>query len=119
VQNTGLAGDVSSQPVVIQSAGTGCLVRGLWFLFIGWWLGGIVSFVAWLLILTIVGLPLGLRLINRLPSVITLRPQEQTWHVDEQGNLRQGQEQRPFLLRALYFVAIGRWLSGVWMAEAT
>ncbi|HEY1292191.1 MAG TPA: YccF domain-containing protein [Chloroflexota bacterium] len=108
----------TSQPIIIQSAGPGCLVRGLWFLFLGWWLGGIVSFVAWVLIVTIIGLPLGLWLINRLPSVITLRPQEQTWRVDEQGILRQGQEQQPFLLRALYFVFVGWWFSGVWMALA-
>jgi uncharacterized membrane protein YccF (DUF307 family) len=108
----------TAQPIIIQSAGPGCLVRGLWFLFLGWWLGGIVSFIAWLLILTIIGLPLGLSLINRLPGVITLRPQGQTWRIDERGILRQGHEQRPFFVRALYFILVGWWLSGIWLTVA-
>jgi uncharacterized membrane protein YccF (DUF307 family) len=112
------ASQPASQPIIVQSAGPGCLIRGLYFVFIGWWLGGIVSTVAWLLLVTIIGLPLGLWLINRLPTVITLRPQEQKWHLDEQGYLRQGQAQRPFLLRALYFVLVGWWLSAVWMTVA-
>ena len=74
--------------------------------------------IAWFLVVIIIGLPIGLWLINRLPTIITLRPQEQQWHVDEQGALRQGQDQHPFLLRAVYFVLIGWWLSGLWLAAA-
>jgi uncharacterized membrane protein YccF (DUF307 family) len=104
-------------PYVAQPAGPSLLVRAIWFIFIGWWLGLIVLWVAWLLNMTIIGLPLGLWLINRLPTVITLRPQEQTWRVV--GNAwRRGQEQAPFLLRAVYFVLIGWWLSLVWMKVA-
>ena len=54
--------------------GPGLLVRALWFMFIGWWLTGIVSAIAWLAMITIIGLPLGIWLINRIPTVITLRP---------------------------------------------
>ena len=39
------------------------------------------------LLLTIVGLPLGLWIINRLPTVITLRPQDQQWRLDDGGVL--------------------------------
>jgi uncharacterized membrane protein YccF (DUF307 family) len=110
-------GSVSSQPLIIQSSGPSILIRIIWFLVIGLWLGGIVSVIAWLLNLTIIGLPLGLWLINRLPTVITLRSQEQQWRLD--GNvLRRGQPQRSFLGRALYFVLVGWWLSGVWLGLA-
>ena len=101
-------------PIVVQSRGPNIVIRILWFLALGLWLGGIISGLAWILNVTIFGLPLGLWLINRLPSVITLRPQEKEWRLE--GNmLIQGKEQRPFLLRALYFIFIGIWFSGVWM----
>jgi uncharacterized membrane protein YccF (DUF307 family) len=103
--------------VVVQPRGPNLIVRFLWFLFVGWWLGGLVSALAWLLNLTIIGLPAGLWLINRLPSVITLRPQEQNWRL-EGVMLVQGQEQRPLWLRAIYFVLVGWWLSGFWMLAA-
>jgi uncharacterized membrane protein YccF (DUF307 family) len=107
-----------SRPAVIQRPGPGLLIRFLWFVFIGWWLGGLVSALAWFLVVTVIGLPLGLWIINRLPTVITLRAQEQTWHLDERGVLRQGRAQRPFLLRAVWFLLVGWWLSGVWLATA-
>jgi uncharacterized membrane protein YccF (DUF307 family) len=54
--------------------GPGLLIRALWFVFIGWWLTAIVSSLAWLLMITIIGLPLGIWLVNRVPTVLTLRP---------------------------------------------
>ena len=105
-------------PVIIDAGGgTNLFVRGLYFVFVGWWLGGIVSGIAWLLMLTVIGLPLGLWLVNRLPSVITLRSQEQRWRLDG-VILRRGQVQHPMLLRTAWFLAIGWWLSAFWMAGA-
>ena len=60
-------------PYEVQQ-GPGLLVRALWFIFIGWWLTGVVSAIAWVAMVTIIGLPLGIWLINRIPTVITLRP---------------------------------------------
>ena len=50
----------SSSPVVIarHSEGPPLLVRALWFIFIGWWLTGLVNVLAYLIALTIIGLPL-------------------------------------------------------------
>lgn len=105
-------------PIVVQPhSGPNLLVRIAWFLLIGLWLGAVVSAVAWVLVVTVIGLPLGLWLLNRLPAVITLRPQEQRWRLED-GVLRQGQPQRPFWLRALYFLFIGWWFSAVWLAAA-
>ena len=103
--------------LVVRSDGPGLIVRVLWFIFVGWWVGAAVSAFAWVLILTIIGLPIGLWIINRLPSIITLRPQESTYVVTPYG-LVTGVRQRSFVVRAIWFLAIGWWLSGVWMALA-
>ena len=84
--------------LVIQSAGPGLIVRVLWFIFLGWWVGAAVSAVAWFLVLTVIGLPFGLWIINRLPSIMTLRPQEATYVVTPYG-LVSGVQQRSFLDR--------------------
>ena len=77
-----------------------------------------MSALAWFLVVTIIGLPLGLWIINRLPMLITLRPQEQQWRLDAEGFVRRSQQQRPFLLRMVWFFLVGWWLSALWMAVA-
>ena len=108
---------MSAPPVLVDPAPPNLLLRVLWFVLVGWWLGGLVSGVAWFLNATVIGLPLGLWIINRLPTLITLRPQEQSWRIED-GVARQGVAQRPFLLRAVYFVLVGWWFSGLWMIAA-
>src|SRR5215217_9308810 len=93
------------------------ILRVVWFLLVGWWLTGILSVAAWALNATIIGLPLGLGIINRLPLAATLRPSRSQYRV-ENGVLQPGVEQYPLLLRAIYFVLVGWWLSGLWMAAA-
>lgn len=93
------------------------LLRVSWFVLVGWWLGGILSGVAWFLNATVVGLPVGLWLINRLPTFVTLRPQERRWMVVD-VRLSPATVQRPWLLRACWFLLVGWWLSGVWIAVA-
>ncbi len=48
------------------------LLRLVYFLLIGWWLSLIWSLVAWVLCITIVGLPFGVWMFNRLPAVTTM-----------------------------------------------
>lgn len=93
------------------------ILRVIWFILVGWWLTGILTAAAWALNATIIGLPLGLWIINRLPFVATLRPPGTLYWVDE-GVLRPATEQRAFLLRAVYFLLVGWWFSGLWMAAA-
>jgi uncharacterized membrane protein YccF (DUF307 family) len=93
------------------------LLRVVWFIMVGWWLAGLLSVAAWALNATIIGLPLGLWLINRLPVAATLRPAESHLLINA-GVAMPATEQLPFLARALYFVLIGWWLSGLWMAVA-
>ena len=100
--------------------GPGLLVRALWFIFIGWWLTGIVSTIAWLAMITIIGLPLGIWLINRIPTVITLRPRtrEVQQMVDSAGFVNLVQvpvAQQPWIVRGVWFVFVGWWASAIVM----
>ena len=104
-------------------SGPGLLVRFVWWLFVGWWASGIVVALAWLALITIVGIPLGIYLINRLPSVLTLRPSSRAWTLGE-DELRQevvsdrGRPQVAWPLRGLWFILVGWWASAIWMSLA-
>jgi uncharacterized membrane protein YccF (DUF307 family) len=105
--------------------GPGCLVQLLWYLFIGWWVTQIWVAVAWVLLVSIVGIPLGVWMLHRVPLVLALRdPREVRYRMTQIGNdawiyVATGAEQYPFLVRALYFVLVGWWLSALWMALAS
>ena len=97
-------------------SGPGLLVRAVWFIFVGWWLTGIVSAVAWFAMITIIGLPLGIWLVNRIPTVITLRPRTSLVYAwtDEQGQARMTatkMDQPPWYIRFLWFLLVGWWAS--------
>lgn len=94
------------------------LLRFVWFILIGWWLGQIAIAIAWFFNVTIIGLPIGLFIINRLPMIITLRPPSVDW--DPVGDVYHAvpKLQLSFLVRALYFVLIGWWLSLFWLEVA-
>lgn len=88
-------------------------VRALWFLVIGWWATPVVVGVAWLCNVTIVLLPIGIKLINLVPTVLTLREPRS---VTDPEN---APAQRSLLVRAVYFVFVGWWLSLAWSGVAS
>lgn len=99
----------------------GCLVQLVWFLLVGWWLGQLWMVVAWFLMATVVGIPLAIPMLNRIPQIIALRGPEESFRVLEtaSGNVVvQDQDQYPLILRALYFLFIGIWLSALWLEVA-
>lgn len=49
------------------------LVRAVYFLFVGWWLGYVWALVGYVLCFTLVLIPIGVMMLNRLPTVLTLR----------------------------------------------
>jgi uncharacterized membrane protein YccF (DUF307 family) len=105
----------------MQGSGPGCLVRILYFILIGWWLAGVWIFVAWLLNLTVVGLPIGLMMINRVPQIMTLSPGSQELVVRQVGNtmvISTSARQYPMWLRILYFIFVGWWASLLWTLVA-
>jgi uncharacterized membrane protein YccF (DUF307 family) len=93
-------------------------LRALWFVLVGWWLTLITLTIAYLCLLTIIGLPAAFWLFDRVPLVLTLKPRSE-WSADEvTGTIGQGPEQVSLVVRALYFVFVGWWLSGIWIVAA-
>ncbi len=99
------------------------LLRAVYFVFIGWWLTFLWIDVAWALNATVVLLPLGLWMINRVPQVLTLKPMP----VEAVVGVRRGQavivrtrgvRQHFWLWRLLYFIFVGSWLSLLWANAA-
>jgi uncharacterized membrane protein YccF (DUF307 family) len=134
---------VSSTQMTVREPGMPLLLRILYFFLFGWWAAGVWISAAWVLNVTILGLPLGLWMLNRVPQVLTLRPMKQTVVAfGEGGEVRlaarsvsqqtvvgfgEGGEvrlaasslpQHTLPVRALYFVLIGWWLSLVWAVLA-
>ncbi|MEF8786200.1 MAG: YccF domain-containing protein [Haloarculaceae archaeon] len=89
---------------------------------VGWWLTGIWLGVAWVLNLTIVGMPLGIKMINKVPKVLSLKERPlRSEVIDENGTVtivQSNREQRSLLVRAVYFLLVGWWASGLWMGLA-
>ena len=89
------------------------LVRALWFVFVGWWVTPIVVNVAWVFNVTVVLLPIGIKLINLVPTVLTLaEPRSLSEPESARG-------QRSLVVRAIYFVLVGWWLSLLWANVAS
>lgn len=105
--------------VIRQERGANLLLRAVYFLVFGLWFSAIWASTAWVLCVTIIGLPFGLWMLNRLPQVTTLRPQRGDLLLTASGEVQRiGIPQRNPLLRALWFVLVGWWLSALWMAAA-
>lgn len=83
------------------------VVRIAWFFLVGWWLTLLAINVAWILNVTIVLLPLGVKIINRVPYLLTLKHRDTGIRAD-------GVAQTSLLVRAVYFVLIGWWASFIW-----
>jgi uncharacterized membrane protein YccF (DUF307 family) len=106
-------------PVAVRPQGANILIRALYFIVFGLWFSGVWAAVAWVLCVTVIGLPLGLWMLNRLPQVTTLRPEERDLFITASGQVfERGPSQPPFLLRAIYFVLVGWWLSAIWIGVA-
>jgi uncharacterized membrane protein YccF (DUF307 family) len=122
ITNITVAAPSPTVVVVNQETGPGLLVRAVYFIFIGVWLGFVCTELAWLLNVTVIGLPLGLLILNRLPQIMTLKPSTAGLQVSVQNGVvvvQQGHPvQQPFLLRALYFLLIGSWFSLIWLTLA-
>jgi uncharacterized membrane protein YccF (DUF307 family) len=127
--------------VNMTRGGPGFLMRALYFIFVGWWVGLIWLHIGFAFCAFIVTLPLGLYMLNRLPQVMTLRQSGTSTKVNVSTtsavmpgatpgaapgmmqsvnvNVSIGAtQQRSFLLRALYYVFIGCWLGYLWALVA-
>jgi uncharacterized membrane protein YccF (DUF307 family) len=110
--------------VIAPPTGPGIGVRIVWYLFIGWWLTGLVITVAYIAAITIIGLPVAFYLFNRIPTFLTLRGRSKTYRATTTADGRATIlsavhiEQRPMWARALWFVCVGFWLGAIWMGIA-
>lgn len=82
-------------------------VQALWFLLIGWWATPVVVNLAVFFFGTIVGIPVGIVLINNVPTILMLKSRRD---IDAEGDT----EQRSLPVRAVYFLFIGWWLGLLW-----
>jgi uncharacterized membrane protein YccF (DUF307 family) len=89
------------------------VVRTLWFFAVGWWVTPLVVNLAWALTVTIVFLPLGIKLVNLVPTVLTLKEPRSPSDPD----LARGQ--RSLLVRGVYFLFVGWWFGFVWANVAS
>jgi len=111
-------------PQVLETSnGPNLLFRALWYLLVGWWLTGIVMAIAWAAAVLIIGLPLTFWLVNRIPTVLTLRPRHERYYAvtDATGITRYQKISTPqsgLLVRAAWFILVGWWASLVWMVIA-
>jgi len=106
---------------IVAKKNPGCLVQLVWFALVGWWLGQAWIAVAWFLGATIIGMPLAVIMLNRIPQVIALRGESellvQSWGGRTVVSAR-SVPQYNILLRAFYFILIGWWFSALWMELA-
>ena len=111
--------------VSVMTLGNGppCLISALWFIFFGWEIGTAAMVVAWFFNITIIGLPVGLFILNHIPFLLFLRPPSsqvvaQTTPTGEVVIEERGRPQINILLRALYFILVGWWFSALWLLVA-
>lgn len=109
------------QPMVtvnIQQSSPSFFLRVIYYLFIGWWAGFFWLNLGFFFCFTVLLLPVGLVMLNRLPTVLTLRPVGQQTSVSVSGSNVTvnvgGTRQLSFLARAVYFIFVGWWAGYFW-----
>ena len=104
---------------IVAKKNPGCLIQLVWFALIGWWLGQAWVAVAWFLAATIIGMPLAVMMLNRVPEVMALRGETELLVQSWNGHtVVTDVPQYNILLRALYFVLVGWWASALWLELA-
>jgi uncharacterized membrane protein YccF (DUF307 family) len=112
-----------STSTINTSKGPGCLIELIWFVLIGWWLGQAAIALAYLLMVTVIGIPIGIVILNNLPMIVALRPAPDSLLIATTGDGRntivgRGAPQLPLIVRAIYFILIGWWLAAIWIEVA-
>lgn len=98
------------------------LLRVLWFVFVGWWLGFWAIIGAYLCLLSIILAPVGIALIDRLPRIMTLRAPAHRLTVSSGGSrvrIDHGPlRQRSWAIRLPWLLLVGWWFGAIWLLVA-
>lgn len=98
------------------------ILRILWFIFVGWWLGFWVIAAAYVCLVLIIPAPIGVALLDRLPRIMTLRAPAQVVSVYQDGEVieveRGNVDQRSWFIRLPWLVLVGWWLGAFWLFAA-
>jgi len=97
------------------------VLRLIWFVCIGLPVGWFCLNFAWLCMITVLGIPVGLWIFNRIPMIMTLQPDlEDRYRLGfEEGRIFRGEiEQLSLPLRLLWLLLIGWWASLIWINVA-
>ena len=105
--------NMAGPPQIVVRSQPGCLIQLLYFVFIGCWLGALAIIVAYLLFVTILGIPLGVMIINKVPYLMALRQTEPIISVAGANT-----PQHNFLIRVIWFFLVGFWLTALWLSVA-
>ena len=94
------------------------ILRFVWFVMIGLPVGLICIQIGFILMLTIIGIPIGLWIFNQIPMIMTLQPDLRDRYklgLRENEVFTGNGAQLPLILRLLYFILAGWWLSFIWV----
>ena len=105
---------MSEQPRTSITENRSLLLRIVWFLLVGWWATGIWLTIAWIFLVLVITIPIGIKMINVVPMVLSLKSPTR----ELVGHDIQSPQQRNLLVRAVWFVLIGWWASLLWMGIA-
>jgi uncharacterized membrane protein YccF (DUF307 family) len=98
------------------------ILRLIWFVLVGWWLGFWAIVAAYLCLVLIIPSPIGIAILNRLPRIFTLRAPARTITVrDADGTIsveRGRIDQRSWLIRLPWLLLVGWWAGLFWLSAA-
>lgn len=112
--------DTIDQPIEVETKrnNPNLLLRVLWFLLIGWWLGFWAIVVGYICLILIIPSPIGIAILDRLPRIMTLRAPAREVTISADGSEDHNVEQRSWLIRLPWLVLIGWWFGLIWLLAA-
>jgi uncharacterized membrane protein YccF (DUF307 family) len=98
---------MTTTSTVIEVKSYGFIIRALYFIFIGWWLGLAWALLSWLIYATVILAPVGAHMMNRIPGLISLKARRKEIRVESGDGVttiqETGVEQHNLLLRIIYY----------------
>jgi uncharacterized membrane protein YccF (DUF307 family) len=98
----------TGQPrVTVNVKQHGIIVRALYFILIGWWWGLFVALFGWLVYATVIGAPLGAKILNAVPGAISLKARDRRLELRQTANgyevVGAEVQQRRWWIRVLWY----------------